>query len=276
MHGKLFMIDCGEGTQMRLVNQRLHMNKIGHIFISHSHGDHCFGLPGLISTMGLLGRVSQLHIHGPQDLEPFLRLVLDTFCAERDHEVIFHPIDTRQYQIIYEDRSVEVWSLPLKHRVPCCGYIFREKAGQRHIRREMIDAYEIPVCYINNIKAGADWALPDGTIIPNERLTTPPTPTKTFAYVSDTAFLPCLTEKLHSIDLLFHEATFPAADELRARQTFHSTTTQAATIARDAEVKKLCIGHYSARIKDENTMLQEAKTIFTNTILANEGIKIEI
>ena len=261
---------------MRLARQGINMNRIGHIFITHAHGDHCFGLPGLISTMGLLGRVSQLHIHGPQELESWLKTTIDTFCTEMDYEVIFHTVDTRQHQIIHQDRSIEIWSLPLRHRVPCCGYLFREKAGQRHIRREMIDMYEIPICHINNIKAGADWTMPDGTTIPNDRLTTAPSPTRSYAYCSDTAFLPQLAKLVQGVNLLFHESTFGKEDELRAKQTNHSTAEQAARIATEAQVGQLCIGHFSARIKQEDQLLREAKAIFPNTILANEGLKIAI
>ena len=276
MRGKLFMVDCGEGTLMRLAQQGLAMNKIGHIFISHAHGDHCFGLPGLISTMGLLGRVSQLHIHGPQELEPFIQQTLQTFCQEMEYEVLFHPVLTREHYLIYEDRSIEVWSLPLRHRVPCCGFHFREKPGQRHIRREMIEMYEIPVCHINNIKAGADWLMPDGEVIPNDRLTLPPSPTRSYAYCSDTSYKPCISEWIQGVDLLFHEATFNQENLLRAQQTNHSTSEQAAKVALAANAKRLCIGHYSARIHDEQQLLREAQAIFPNTILADEGLKIEI
>ena len=276
MRGKLFMVDCGEGTQTRMVQQGLAMKRLSHIFITHTHGDHCFGLPGLISTMGLLGRTSQLHIHAPQTLEPFLQQTLDTFCQGMDYKVILHCVDTTQHVLAYEDRSLEVWTLPLRHRIPCCGYLFREKQGARHIRREMIDCYEIPVSQINNIKAGADWQLPDGSIIPNTKLTTDPSPTRSWAYVSDTTYTPRLIPMLKGVNLLFHEATFGEDDELRARQTFHSTSIQAATIARKAHVGQLCIGHYSARIDDERKLLTEAKSIFENTILANEKLKIVI
>lgn len=276
MRGKVFMVDCGEGTQVRLARTGIHMNKIGHIFITHAHGDHCFGLPGLISTMGLLGRVMQIHIHGPKELAPYIQLTLDTFCAERTHEVLFHVVDTTQHQVVYEDRSVEVWSLPLNHRVPCCGYLFREKEGPRHIRREMCDAYEIPVCYLNGIKAGADWTMEDGTVIPNERLTLPPTPPQSWAYVSDTRYKPQVAEWVKGVDLLFHEATFLADDELRARQTFHTTSVEAASIAREAHVGKLCIGHFSARLQREDEMLRQAQEIFPQTVLAQEGLVLEI
>ncbi|MCF0199485.1 MAG: ribonuclease Z [Bacteroidaceae bacterium] len=276
MRGKLFMVDCGEGTQMRLAHSGLAMNRIGHIFITHAHGDHCFGLPGLISTMGLLGRTAQIHIHAPQELENYLQQTLDTFCHDRTHEVLFHAVDTQQHARVYEDRSVEVWALPLNHRTPCCGYLFREKQGPRHLRRDICDMYEIPICYFDAIKAGADWTQSDGTVIPNNRLTTDPTPVCSWAYVSDTRYKPQVAEWVRGVDLLFHEATFPADDLLRARQTYHSTSEEAARIAQAAQVGQLCIGHFSARIRDEKALLEQAQAIFPRTILADEGLQIDI
>lgn len=274
--GKHYMIDCGEGTQTRFAQQRLSMKRVGHVFISHAHGDHCLGLPGLICTMSLLGRTSQLHIHGPRELEPFLQSALELFCPNLEFQINFHPVDTTLHQIVHEDRSMEVWSLPLRHRVPCCGYLFREKQGQRHILRDIIDMYEIPVSQINNIKAGMDWTLPDGTIIPNERLTAPPSPTRSYAYCSDTAPTPSLVPMIQGVDLLFHEATFDQDNEFRARQTFHSTTVEAAQTARDAQVGRLLIGHYSSRMHDEKKMLREAQAVFPQTMLADEGQRIII
>lgn len=276
MRGKLFMIDCGEGAQMQWSNMGLGMTRLGHIFITHAHGDHCFGLPGLISTMGLLGRTAELHIHAPEELKPFIDCTLEHFCEGMDYQVYFHTVDTKQHQMIFEDRSVEVWSLPLNHRVPCCGYLFREKPTLPHIRPEMIQAYEIPVSQINNIKAGAGWTLEDGTVIPHERLTLPADPARSFAYCSDTMFRPQLAEWVKGVDLLYHEATFNEENKLRAKQTCHSTASQAATIAQKAEAKKLCIGHYSGRIKDENALLKEALTVFPNTILAKEKLVVEV
>ena len=268
------MVDCGEGTQTRFARMGLSIQRVGHIFISHAHADHSLGLPGLICTMSLLGRTSQLHIHGPRELEAYLQTSMQTFCPEPDFQVLFHPVDTARHQLIFEDRSIEVWSLPLRHRVPCCGYLFREKPGLPHIRREMIDMYEIPVSQINNIKAGQDWTLPDGTVVPNSRLVTPPSPTRSYAYCSDTAPLPSLVQQIEGVDLLFHEATYFKDDELRARQTFHSTSVEAAQTALNARVGRLCIGHYSARIKDEPRLLREAQSIFPNTILADEGLHL--
>ncbi len=279
MRGKLFMVDCGEGTQIRLARQGLQMNRIGHIFITHAHGDHCFGLPGLISTMGLLGRTAQLHIHAPAELEPFVQHILETFCLHMTNPVLFHTVDTTQHQVVYEDRSLTVWSLPLNHRVPCCGYLFQEKEGARHIIREMIDFYNIPTYQINNIKAGADWQTEDGTIVPNERLTTPPSPTRSWAYVSDTRVKDDIVPWIKGATLLFHEATFAQADLFRAKQTNHSTAQEAGRIARMAGVRQLCIGHYGGRINSpetEQALLGEAQTEFPDTVLAYEGMTLTL
>lgn len=270
------MVDCGEGAQMQWSNMGLGMTRLGHIFITHCHGDHCFGLPGLISTMGLLGRTADLHIHAPEGLRPFVDCTLQNFCEGMEYKVFFHAIDTKQHQLVHEDRSVEVWSLPLTHRVPCCGFLFKEKPTLPHIRPEMLAAYDIPVSQINNIKAGADWTTEDGTVIPNNRLTTPAEPPRSFAYCSDTLFKPQLAEWIKGADLVYHEATFNDENLLRAKQTCHSTARQAATIALKAEAKKLCIGHYSGRIKDEEALRKEAAEVFPNTILAAEKLILDI
>ena len=276
MRGKYFMIDCGEGVQTTMQKMGLSMLKIGHIFITHMHGDHVFGLPGLISTMGLLGRTAQLHIHAPQEMEDFLNCILKMFCEGMEYEVLFHAIDTKQHCIIYEDRSVEVWSLTLHHRVPCAGFLFKEKQALPHIRREMIDAFNIPVSQINNIKAGASWTTEDGTFIPHERLTLPAEPARSYAYCSDTRYTPRLAEMIQGVDLLYHEATFPHEMLTQAQKTMHSTSIEAAMMAKSAGAAKLLIGHYSARIKNESPLLEEAKSVFPNTILAQEGVKIRI
>lgn len=276
LRGKYYMIDCGEGLQTTMQRNGLSMLKVGHIFISHNHGDHVFGLPGLISTMALLGRTSQLHIHGPQELGEFLDCVLRIYCDGMDHQVLFHPIRTREHYIIYEDRSVEVWSLPLHHRIPCTGFLFREKQSLPHIRREMIDAFNIPVSQINNIKAGASWTTEDGTVIPHERLTIPSEPARSYAYCSDTRFHPEIANLIQNVNLLYHEATFPHDMLLQAQNTMHTTATEAANIARKANARKLIIGHFSARIKNEKALLQEAQRTFPETLLAKEGMKVDI
>ena len=276
VRGKFFMIDCGEGAQAQMQQMGLSMANIGHIFISHNHGDHVFGLPGLIGTMDLLGRTAELHIHGPQQVGELLDFLMRTYYADIKYQVHFYPVDTRQHLLIYEDRSITVHSIPLEHRVPSVGYLFREKPGLPHIRREMIDAFQIPVSQINNIKAGASWTTEDGTVIPHERLTTPATPPRSYAYCSDTVYLPELKDIVKGVNLLFHEATYLHERALRAEQTRHTTALQAATLAREAGVGCLCIGHFSAAIKDENALLREAQSIFPNTVLANEGLVLNI
>ena len=276
VRGKFFMIDCGEGVQTQMQKMGLSMMNIGHIFISHNHGDHVFGLPGLVGTMDLLGRTAELHVHGPLQVGDFIDFLLKTFYTDIGYKLIFHPVDVHQHKLVYEDRSITVYSIPLQHRLPTCGYLFKEKPGLPHIRREMIDAFNIPVSQINNIKAGASWTTEDGTIIPHERLTTPAKPPRSYAYCSDTVYLPELKDILHGVTLLYHEATYMHERALRAEQTRHTTALQAAMLARDAKVEQLCVGHFSASLKDENALLHEAQSVFPNTILANEGLVVSI
>lgn len=275
LRDKLFMIDCGEGAQLQMRRSRLKFSRLNHIFISHIHGDHCFGLIGVISTFALLGRTADLHIYGPATLEPVLRLQLSTFCPGLEFNVDFHPT-TPEYALIYEDRSVQIYTLPLRHRVPCTGFLFCERPILPHIRRDMIDFYHIPLYAIRTIKEGADWELPDGTVIPNERLVRPADPPRRYAYCSDTAYLPSLVRYVEGVDLLFHEATFGADNQARAAETLHSTAEQAATLARDAGVRRLVIGHYSARYEDEHVLLNEAQAIFPQTVLAQEGLRLQV
>lgn len=273
---KLYMVDCGEGSQLQLRRSKLKFSHLNHIFISHLHGDHCFGLIGLISTFGLLGRTSTLHIHAPKEFGPLLQSQLDFFCKGLDFDVEFHPVDTTRFALIHEDRSVEVYSIPLRHRIACNGFLFKEKATLPHILRDTIDFYHIPLCEINNIKNGKDWVTKEGDIIPCSRLTTPAAPPRSYAYCSDTIYHPDISIYIKGVDLLFHEATFLHQDLARAKETFHTTALQAATLAKDCQAKKLCIGHFSARYEDETCLLTEAKSVFTDTILAKENLKITI
>lgn len=270
------MIDCGEGTQIQLRRSRLKFSRLNHIFISHLHGDHCFGLIGLISTFGMLERTVDLHIYCHPELERLLSPHLEFFCKGMPYEVIFHPFNPKEQQVIYDDRSVTVETIPLRHRLPTCGFLFREKPTPNHIKRDMIDFYNIPICLINRIKNGEDYITEEGTVIPNERLTTPSAPPRSYAYCSDTAYLPRITEQIKGVDLLFHEATFAKTEAARARQTMHSTAEQAATIARDAQVRRLLIGHFSARYEEEETLLKEAQAIFPDTLLAQENMNIAL
>lgn len=273
---KLFMIDCGEGAQVQLRKSRLKFSRLNHIFISHLHGDHCFGLMGLISTFGMLERTANLHIHCHADLQRILEPQIEFFCKGMPYNVVFELFNPGEQAVIYDDRSVSVETIPLRHRVPCCGFLFREKPTPNHIRRDMIDFYQIPTYLINRIKNGEDYVLEDGTVIPNTRLTTPSDPPRSYAYCSDTCYLPRICEQIKGCDLLFHEATFAAADAKRAKETFHTTAPQAAEIAKAAQVKKLVIGHYSARYEDESILLKEASEVFPQTILAQENLKIEL
>lgn len=271
---KLFMIDCGEGTQLQLRRSKLKFSRLNHIFISHLHGDHCFGLIGLLSTFDLLGRTAAMHIYSHPDFEPILNMQLDYFCKKMDYEVVFHPINPSKIEIIYEDRSVSVTTIPLRHRIPTCGFLFSEKKTPDHIKRDMIDYYGIPTCDINRIKNGEDYVLADGTVIPNNRLTAPSSSPRKYAYCSDTLYHREIIEQVKGIDLLYHEATFADSDRPKAEMTFHTTALQAATIAKDAGVKQLVIGHFSARYEEEDLLLKEAQSVFPNTVLAIENLKL--
>jgi len=273
---KQFMIDCGEGTQIRMRQMGLRTNRLGHIFISHLHGDHCFGLIGLISTFGMLNRTAELHIHAQADLEKILQPQLQYFCNDLPFNIIFHTINPRKNELIYEDRSVSVYSIPLKHRVPCCGFLFEEKPRDRHIIREMIDFYQIPTWRIPKIKQGEDFVTEEGEIILNSHLTKAGDKPKRYAYCSDTAYSEKIIPIIDGVDCLYHEATFMEDEAIRSKQTEHSTARQAATIALKANVKKLIIGHYSARYINQNELLKEAKVVFENTILGEDMKVYEI
>ncbi len=267
---KLMMIDCGEGTQMQLRRSKLRFTKINQVFISHLHGDHCFGLIGMISTFGMLGRTAPLHIYATGELQAMLAEQLKLFCTGLEFQVEFHPIDTTKNQVIYEDHSLTVETIPLRHRVPCCGFLFREKPTLPHIRRDMINMYGIPVSQIDNIKNGADWTNEEGEVIPNNVLVMPADKARSYAYCSDTSYIPSLHELLRGVDTLYHESTYASDSEDRAKMYHHSTAAQAAQVARDAGVGQLLLGHYSARYNDEKSLLKEAKEIFENSHLSAE------
>lgn len=276
LRDKLYMIDCGEGTQVQMRRMRVRFGRLAHIFISHLHGDHCFGLPGLISTLGMLGRTGELVVHGPKEVETYLRPVMDLFCRGMEFEVRFNPVDTHSHSLVMEDRSLSVYSIPLKHRIPTCGYLFAEKPKEAHIIREMTDFYQVPVRCMKDIKQGQDYVTPEGEVVPNSRLTRPAAPPKRYAFCSDTAYNRSIIPIIEGADLLYHEATFAECDLARAKETFHSTARQAAEIARDAHVKRLVIGHYSARYEDLSELHREAEAVFPGTILGNEGTVIPV
>ena len=273
---KQFMVDCGEGTQVQLRRSHIHFSFINHIFISHLHGDHCFGLIGLISTFGMLGRTAPLHIYADPYLEELMKPQIEFFCKGMNYPLFFHGIDTTKHQVIFEDNTITVETLPLKHRMPCCGFLFREKPKKRHLIGELVNFYNIPAYMRQWIKDGADYTTPEGETIPNSRLTKEADRSRSYAYCSDTA--PCShnNEALKGVDLMYHEATFAESEKERAAQTFHSTARQAAQVASDAAVKRLLIGHYSSRYDTPDILLNEARELFPDTIAAKEGMVINI
>ena len=280
MRGKQFMIDCGEGTQMQLRRSRIRIRftKLSAVFITHLHGDHCFGLIGMISTFGLLGRTAKLDVYAPKELEHMLQEQMRMFCHNFDYEVAFHAVDTRKQQVVYEDRSLTVESIPLEHRMPCCGYLFKEKATLPHIRRDMIDFYQIPVSQINNIKAGSDWITAEGETVSNSKLVEAADQPRSYAYCSDTRYIPTLHERIRGVTALYHESTYGEDNLLMAEKYYHSHSTarQAALVARDAGAGKLLLGHYSSRYEDENVLLNEAKQVFENSFLCDEQMVFEL
>lgn len=265
------MIDCGEGTQLQMRLNKLKMNRLSHIFISHLHGDHCFGLIGLISTLALLGRTGDVVIHSDPELETILRPQLDFFCKDIPFQVIIDGFDASKNELIYEDKSITVHTIPLVHRVPCAGFLFREKAQDRPLNSEMAKFYKVPVKEISLIKQGADFITEDGSIISNSRLTNDPPRTKSYAYCSDTAYSNEIIPIVEGVDVLYHESTFLDADAHRAKTTGHSTAKQAATIAKKANVGKLLLGHYSSRYNNLTEFKREAMEIFNNVEAGNEG-----
>ena len=276
LRDKEYMIDCGEGAQLHMAH--LHIlppHRLGHIFISHLHGDHCLGLIGFLSTLGMMDRTSTLYIHAPSPAKRLFQPMVDFFCAGNGFDIVIEEIDTRHHVLVYEDNTVSVSTIPLKHSVPTCGYLFEEKPTLRHYLREVGDAYGISTAYIPGIKAGADYTMPDGTVIPNSKLTTDPKPPFRYAYCSDTAYYEKIIPIIEEVDCLYHEATYISADIEKARKHNHSTAVQAAEIAKLARVKELIIGHFSSRYKDIKPILDEARAVFSNTRLAMAETKIE-
>ena len=273
---RFFLIDCGEGTQMQLRKYRIRLGKIHHIFISHLHGDHIFGIFGLISSFSLLGRKEPLHVFGPEGLEEMILGHLKFFQNDLGFEIYFHRIQCRRPALIYEDKNISVLSLPMVHRIPTCGFLFKEQARERNILKEKINEFKIPVKDIVKIKQGADFILPDGSIIPNAVLTQAPQAPRSYAYCSDTRMNKELIPFLKAVNLLYHEATFAQEDASLAHETFHSTAQQAAEMAVEAKAGKLIIGHFSSRYKDLSVLETEAREIFPDTTAVNDGDRFEI
>lgn len=273
---RFFLIDCGEGTQLQLRKYKVKMQRITHVFISHLHGDHYFGLIGLISTMHLLGREKELHIHGHPKLKEIINVQLEASNTILRYPLFFHPFSFEQSEVILEEAQLTVETIPLNHSVPCCGFLFKEKQLDRRMKREKIEEHDIPLSVIPDIKGGADYTLPNGEIVSHWELTNPAVKARSFAFCSDTAYYEEIVPQIKGVDLLYHEATF--LDELkdRAQHTKHSTALEAATIAQKAAVKKLIIGHYSSRYSDLQPLLDEAQSVFAATTLGIEGETYEI
>ena len=274
--GRFFLIDCGEGTQIQLRRNKIGFGRIKHIFISHLHGDHYFGLIGLISTMNLMGFKNELHIYAPSEIKNLLQPQLDYIRGEMTIKLVFHPLNFKKPQKIFSDKRVEVFSFPLKHSIPTCGFLFKEVEKQPNIIKEQLKSYHIPIAKIKDIKAGGDFVTDNGLVIPNKDLTIPPPQPRSYAFCTDTAFNPTITNFIKHADLLYHEATFPEEMREFAEKTLHSTTFDAARIAKLANVRKLIIGHFSARYNDASIFEKEAKTIFENTEAAKEGATYKI
>jgi ribonuclease Z len=266
---RLYLIDCGEGTQERLRQAGVNFSRIARVLISHLHGDHYLGLMGLISSMHLQGRTAELHVHGPADLQAVIDLQLKVSQTWLRYPLRFHAVEHRSGETLFTDEHITVIGLALRHRIPTTGFLFRELPQPRKLRPEKVTL--IPHFRRNAVKEGEDLTLADGTVLPNASLTLPPPPPRSYAYCSDTAPAPELVPLLAGVDLLYHEATFTEDLAARAKETFHSTAMQAARIARDAGVGRLLLGHFSSRYKSNGILLIEALPIFPNTVLANEG-----
>ena len=279
MEERCFLIDCGEGTQVQLRKAKARFSKINHIFISHLHGDHCFGLPGLIASFRLLGRETPLHIYAPKGIKEMLETIFRITETHRGFEVVYHELESKKSEKIYEDHRVEVFTIPLNHRIYCNGYLFREKPKERHLNMAEISKYaEIETCDYHNLKLGKDFVLSDGYILKNEVLTTPPSKPVSYAFCSDTRYWEEVVAVIENVDVLYHEATFLHDLKEMADYTGHTTALEAARIARKANVGKLILGHFSNRYGDVTVFTDEAREIFPNTFLpkALEPVKIGI
>jgi ribonuclease Z len=275
-HERLFLIDCGEGTQMQLRKTRIRFAKINHIFLSHLHGDHIFGLYGLLSTFSLMGRENPLHLYAPEKYDAILKSHLNDFDINLSFEIIFTPLSGNDPVKILDDKYLTVTSFPLKHRIPAYGFLFREKMSERNIIAECIGKYNIPLVRIPAIKKGEDFITQDGNLIKNEELTLPPREPLSYAYCSDTKYFKRLSSFVKEVTLLYHEATFDKSKADLARMTGHSTTLEAAKTAQDARADSLIIGHFSARYKDIEPLVAEARTIFPQTYPAIDGRTYEV
>ena len=270
-HERLFLIDCGEGAQIQLRRYKLKLSKLTNIFISHLHGDHVLGLVGLISTLNLLGRKAALTIHAHGELQGILDQNIKFFVNDLQFPLKFRALDSKRKSVVFEDKNMLVESFPLKHRIVSNGFIFKEKPKLPNIKKNLIEKHSLSLEDIVKIKNGADFTTSSGELIPNSDLTYIASTPRSYAYCSDTRFHEKVLETIYGVDILFHEATFGNDLAKMAKETYHSTAAQAATIAKLANVKKLIIGHFSSRYKDITPLLEEARSIFPNTFAAEDG-----
>ncbi|WP_291150063.1 ribonuclease Z [Flavobacterium sp. UBA7680] len=272
---RLFLIDCGEGTQVQLRKNKIKFSKINHIFISHLHGDHLYGLIGTISTFSLLGRTTDLHIYGPKGIKELILLQLKLTESWTTYNLFFHELESKESEVIFEDNRVIVKTIPLKHRVYTNGYLFQEKPGERKLNVEAAQHYNIHTAYYQKIKNGGNVTLDDGTVIENEKLSFDPIPAMSYAFCSDTVYNEDVIPIIENADVLYHESTFLESEAPLAQKTLHSTAKEAARIALKANVKHLVLGHYSTRYDGIERFKEEAEEIFPNVILGDDGLSFE-
>ena len=272
INNQMYLIDCGEGTQVQLRKHKIKFSRINQIFISHLHGDHFFGLIGLISTFSLLNRPNDLHIYGPKGIKEIILLQIKLSKSYTKYNLVFHELESNESELIFEDDKIAVYTIPLKHRVYTNGFLFKEKPGLRRINIEAATEKNIDVCYFNKLKQGSDLKQEDGTIVKNETVTFDPLPTQSYAFCSDTVYNEEIIPLIENVDVLYHESTFLEQDIDKCIPTGHSTAVQAATIAKKANVKNLILGHYSTRYSDINLFKREADTVFGSTLLADDGL----
>ena len=272
---RLFLIDCGEGTQVQLRKNKIKFSKINHIFISHLHGDHLYGLIGTISTFSLLGRTTDLHVYGPKGIKELIVLQLKLTESWTTYSLFFHELESKESEIIFEDSKVIVKTIPLKHRVYTNGFLFQEKPGDRKLNIEAVQQYDIHVAYYQKIKNGGDVTLDNGTVIENAKLSFDPIPSMSYAFCSDTVYNEAIIPIIENVDVLYHESTFLESEAPLAEKTLHSTAKEAARIALQANAKQLVLGHYSTRYDGIERFKEEAETIFPNVLLGDDGRSFE-
>lgn len=271
INNQMYLIDCGEGTQVQLRKHKIKFSRINHIFISHLHGDHFFGLIGLISTFSLLNRPNDLHIYGPKGIKDIILLQIKLSKSYTKYNLFFHELEAETSELIFEDDKITVHTIPLKHRVYANGFLFKEKPGLRRINIDAATEQNIDVCYFNKLKQGSDLKQENGNVIKNETVTFDPLPTQSYAFCSDTVYNEEIIPLIEKVDVLYHESTFLEQDVEKCIPTGHSTAIQAATIAKKANVKHLILGHYSTRYANINLFKEEADTIFDQVHLADDG-----